>query len=173
MAGIEVLVNPMGIPVEKLLLLVPGKRTLSSLCMLDNGVALGFESKQDLFRQRASLTKRDKIRGILAFQVWKHTPRVESRDKMALVVGFRHLCSAAVPGCELWRRPAASLRNTHRDGARTRSRGRLRYDATAGDSEGLPPRGLCQRPAPIPNDLHWNGTNQSPCGTFSKDPPFA
>jgi hypothetical protein len=35
--------------------------------------------------------------------------------------------SAGVPACGLQRRPAASFGNAHRDGARTRSRGRLRY----------------------------------------------
>jgi hypothetical protein len=59
----------------------------------------------------------------------------ERAEKLAAVgveTTFGKSRSAGVPACGFWRRPAASGcwsngRNLHRDGARTRSRARLRY----------------------------------------------
>ena len=132
MAGIEVFVHAAGIPAEQLFLLVPRERTFGGHRLLEDGVALLLESKQDFFGQRARLTERDEICAAFAFQVRKHTSRMESRNKMTLVVRVIHGCSAGVPACELRRRPAASPGDTHRDGARTRSRGRPRYAPPAG-----------------------------------------
>jgi hypothetical protein len=52
---------------------------------------------------------------------------VEPRDEVIVCCSLRHACSAGVPACGYWRRLAAT---GHRDGARTRSRGRLRYNGT-------------------------------------------
>src|SRR5207247_5685040 len=103
-----------------------------------------FETKQDLLRKRARLAKRDEVGATFALQVRKHTARMESGDEMVRALCVRHGCSAGVPACEFWRRPAASwnvwihrcLCSLHRDGAGTRSRGRLRYMG------GVPPPAL-------------------------------
>src|SRR6266478_2256222 len=81
-AGIEVFVHAAGIPAEQFLLLVPGERTFCGHPLLNDGVALLLESKQDFFGKRARLAKRDEVSAALALQVRKHTARMESGDEM-------------------------------------------------------------------------------------------
>ena len=60
-AGIEVFVNTAGIPTKQFLLLVPGQRAFGGQRLLKDGVALLFESKQDLLWQRTRLPEGDEI----------------------------------------------------------------------------------------------------------------
>ena len=120
-------------------MLVPGERTFCGHRLLNDGVALLLESKQDLLRKRARLAKRDEIGATFALQVRKHSARMKASDEMVWALRVRHGRNAGVLACEFRRRPAASwnvgihrcLCSLHRDGAGTRSRGRLRYAATA------------------------------------------
>ena len=96
---------------------MPGERTAGGLCLVNNPVTFLFETQHDLLWQRARLPERDEVSAAFALQVRQHAPRMESGDKITFVVRFRHVRSAGVPACELWRRPAASSGDTHRDGA--------------------------------------------------------
>jgi len=125
-AGIEVFVHATRIPAKQFLLLTLGERTLGGFRLMHDCLAFCFESQQDFLGQRTRLTKRDEISATLVLQVRQHTARMESRKEMVWRIMVRHGSSAGVPACGLWRRPAASSRDTHRDGAGTRSRGRLR-----------------------------------------------
>src|SRR6266516_4136619 len=89
-AGIEVFVHAAGIPPEQFLLLVPGERTFCGHRLLNDGVALLFETKQDLLRKRARLAKRDELSAAIALQVRKHTPRMESGDEMVWMLRVSH-----------------------------------------------------------------------------------
>jgi hypothetical protein len=75
----------------------------------------------------------DRFRGSMRESFGEFSPLRKGRGKHRQVAGVVHIADFSVcsrgtgrTGCGLGRRPAASC-HTHRDGAQTRSRGRLRY----------------------------------------------
>ena len=67
----------------------------------------------------------------------------------------RNCRSVGVLACGLWRRPAANFCFAHRDGAATRSRGRLRYIAHAGVRQGIHDFGDAGGKLPNRSESSW------------------
>jgi len=135
-AAIEVAIHTLGIPTKQILLLVPCERAFGHEGLMENCFPFRFETEQHFLWKCAGQTKCHEISAALPFQIRQPAARMKSGREMIWRRSFTHDCSAGVLAGGLWRRPAASswFWNggifEHRDGARTRRRGRLRYTET-------------------------------------------
>jgi hypothetical protein len=78
---IEVFIHAIGIPSEKFLLLVPGKRAFCRRCLLKDGVTLLFEPEQDFLWKGAGLAECDEIRAAFLFEMREGTSEMKATDQ--------------------------------------------------------------------------------------------
>ena len=70
-AGVEVMIHALRVPVEQLFLLLPRERAILREGLFDDGFAFALQPQKDFSWQRPRKPEGDEITGALAFEVWE------------------------------------------------------------------------------------------------------
>jgi hypothetical protein len=80
-AGIQVGIHAFSIPIEQLLLFLPGKGAILGDGLLQDGFALAFQLEQDFSWKCAGKPEGDKVAGPLALQVRQRAPGMQAGNQ--------------------------------------------------------------------------------------------